>query len=97
MNQYRNWWDLVIIFSAIYNSILLPLESAFRPSFLESDNFKYVNSIIDIMFVIDILISFRTTYQCSESGYEIIDGLKIAKNYFVGRFIVDLVCTIPFE
>jgi hypothetical protein len=64
---------------------------------METDFFKKMNSVIDILFALDILISFRTTYQCPDTGTEVVEGCRIFKNYFFGRFIIDLVSTIPFD
>lgn len=50
------------------------------------------------MFSIDIIIAFRTTYINSKTGFEIVEGKKIAWNYIItGRFFVDLAASIPFE
>ena len=56
-----------------------------------------VDNIIDAMFAIDILISFRTTYIHPISGDEIIEPKLIAMNYLTGRFLIDFFSTIPFE
>ena len=87
---------MFIILLAIYNSIAIPLEITFRPKSLETNTAKILNRIIDIFFGLDILISFRTTYDDSD-GNEITDGCMIAKNYFFGRFLIDLMSTIPFD
>ena len=97
MNGNRVYWDFFIILLAIYNAITLPMEVSFNPPFLSRTIVKMVNVLIDFIFAIDILICFRTTYICSETGAEIIEGCKIAKNYLVGRFLIDLISTIPFD
>ena len=51
---------------------------------------------VDIMFIIDILINFRTTY-ISENDEVISAPSKIAVHYFRGWFIIDLVAAIPFD
>ena len=48
------------------------------------------------MFIIDILINFRTTY-ISENDEVISAPSKIAVHYFRGWFIIDLVAAIPFD
>ena len=98
MNAARIKWDLFIILLAVYNSICLPLEIAFRPPFIVTNSF--VNSMdlfIDFLFLIDIFISFRTTYIHPISGDEIIESKLIAKNYIAGRFWIDFLSTVPFE
>lgn len=73
------------------------MEIAFKPPWLETDFFVKINTLIDILFGLDILISFRTTYQCPDTATEVVSGFKIFKNYLLGRFIIDLVSTIPFD
>ncbi len=51
---------------------------------------------VDIMFIIDILINFRTTYV-SENDEVVSMPSKIAVHYFRGWFIIDLVAAIPFD
>ena len=97
MNENRVFWDFVIIILAVYNSFALPMEISFRPYWLMNDTTSIVNSVIDLMFAIDILISFRTTYICPDTGAEITGGWEIARNYIRGRFIFDLLSTIPFD
>jgi hypothetical protein len=48
------------------------------------------------MFIIDIVINFRTTY-INESEDVVSEPSKIAVHYFRGWFIIDLVAAIPFD
>ena len=48
------------------------------------------------MFIIDIVINFRTTY-ISEAEEVVSQPSKIAVHYFRGWFIIDLVAAIPFD
>ena len=48
------------------------------------------------MFIIDIVINFRTTY-ISENEEVVSQPSKIAVHYFRGWFIIDLVAAIPFD
>jgi hypothetical protein len=43
--------------------------------------FVGINYVIDIIFVIDVLLNFRTTYVHRSSGEEIFSPKSIAKNY----------------
>ena len=70
--------------------------------FHESNNYEYsdplviVDYVVDIMFVIDIFINFRTTYV--DSSNEIISSpCRIAVHYLKTWFIIDIVAAIPFE
>lgn len=55
-----------------------------------------VDLIVDIMFIIDILINFRTTYV--NTNDEVVSHpLRIAVHYFKGWFLIDMVAAIPFD
>lgn len=55
-----------------------------------------VDLIVDIMFVIDIVINFRTTYVNTNDEVVSQPG-RIAVHYFKGWFLIDLVAAIPFD
>jgi hypothetical protein len=97
LNTWRCNWDLLIIVLVLYNAFTLPLEIAFNPPFLSSEVAKYVNLFLDLFFLIDIFVNFRTTYVDNFSGEEVTNGKKIAMNYLCGRFCIDLVSMIPFD
>ncbi len=51
---------------------------------------------MDIMFIVDILINFRTTYV--NANEEVVSHpAKIAVHYFKGWFFIDMVAAIPFD
>lgn len=52
------------------------------------------------MFLIDIIIAFRSTYLSTDDGVEIVDPMKIAKNYstmIVGGFAIDFISSVPLN
>jgi hypothetical protein len=48
------------------------------------------------MFIVDILINFRTTYVNANDEVVSNPG-RIAVHYFRGWFIIDLIAAIPFD
>ncbi|KAK0152974.1 Potassium voltage-gated channel subfamily H member 6 [Merluccius polli] len=55
-----------------------------------------VDLIVDIMFIVDIVINFRTTYV--NSNDEVVShSARIAVHYFKGWFLIDMVAAIPFD
>jgi hypothetical protein len=81
---------------AIYNCISIPFDAAFSPE--ANLYYDLWEGVVDIMFAIDVVINFRTTYVNGQTGLEVTSGWKIAKNYIKsGRFFVDLMASIPFE
>ena len=59
--------------------------------------FTAINAIIDTLFLVDIVISFRTTYVDPSTGDEIQDLKQIANHYLRSRFWLDLLATIPID
>ncbi|XP_064648680.1 potassium voltage-gated channel subfamily H member 6-like isoform X3 [Lineus longissimus] len=55
-----------------------------------------IDLIVDVMFIIDILINFRTTYVNKNDEVVSHPG-KIAVHYFKGWFLIDVVAAIPFD
>ena len=95
----RKKWDIIIIVFSLYNCIEIPLEIAFEWR-KKNDLFNIterLNTVIDIMFFVDIIMNFRTTFFNSRTGEEIIDKHKIVRNYVFGSFAIDLLSTIPFD
>lgn len=54
-----------------------------------------VDLVVDIMFIADIIINFRTTYL--GNGEVVTDPAKIAVTYVRGWFVIDSVAAIPFD
>lgn len=96
MNPRRIQFDLYIIILAIYNSIFLPFEIAFKPAFLGGSVMYQFNKFTDLSFLLDIILNFRTTYV-NQIGEEEKLPYNIAINYLKFRFWIDIISTIPFE
>ena len=61
-----------------------------------TDPLTIIDLIVDVMFIIDILINFRTTYVNKNDEVVSHPG-KIAVHYFKGWFLIDVVAAIPFD
>jgi len=89
---------------ATWNCLAIPFELAFSPTvrFLliwevaETTPWDLFDNVIDLLFLIDILLTFRTTF-INSAGNEIKDPRRICIEYLKGRFWVDLLATIPFD
>ena len=76
-DQYKQRWDMLIILCVIFNSFSIPLGIAFDPKAMKQGVFNTCMTLIDIAFIIDIIICFRTTILDKE-GREITDAKIIA-------------------
>lgn len=55
-----------------------------------------INHLIDLIFFMDIIGNFRTTYIDKDTGLEVKDIKLIQIHYLQGMFSIDLLATIPF-
>ncbi|KAK1788999.1 hypothetical protein P4O66_014950 [Electrophorus voltai] len=105
-SPFKAVWDWLILLLVIYTAIFTPYSAAFLLNDREEQKrrlcgyscspLNVVDLMVDIMFIIDILINFRTTYvNCNE---EVVSHPgKIAVHYFKGWFLIDMVAAIPFD
>jgi hypothetical protein len=96
-SKFKLRWDVIIMLLAIFNCFIIPFDVAFEPPFFNTWIFKILNSIIDFIFFLDLIVNFRTTFIHYKTGNEIIEPIEISKSYLKGRFWVDLLATIPFD
>ncbi|KAK3531091.1 hypothetical protein QTP70_010361 [Hemibagrus guttatus] len=105
-SPFKAVWDWVILLLVIYTAIFTPYSAAFLLSDEEEaarqqcgyscSPLNVVDLIVDIMFVIDIVINFRTTYVNTNDEVVSQPG-RITVHYFKGWFLIDLVAAIPFD
>ena len=56
-----------------------------------------LNAIIDLFFILDILINFRTSFVNEITGMEIFDLRMVMIKYLRSKFAIDLLASIPFD
>ena len=82
--QGKTNWDLFIMLLATYNCYQIPIDVAFAPAAFGNTYFKVLHGLIDLLFLVDILVSFRTTFMDDTTGDEISDGKRMAITYLKG-------------
>ncbi|KAK3109016.1 hypothetical protein FSP39_021204, partial [Pinctada imbricata] len=107
-SPFKAVWDWIILLLVIYTAIFTPYAAAFQLSEMKSrpsnqsissrykDPLTIIDLIVDIMFIVDILINFRTTYV-NKNDEVVSETGKIAVHYFKGWFLIDVVAAIPFD
>ena len=58
---------------ATFNVFVIPLDVGFAPETFQSSAFDVINYIIDLLFLVDFVVSFRTTYINERTGAEVKD------------------------
>ena len=82
---------------ALWNSFAEPVEIAFEPPSFKNPSIVLTNWIINIIFALDIMLNFRTTYKNEITGEEVIEPRKICRNYLRGTFWIDFISVVPFD
>lgn len=82
---------------ATWNCFQIPYSIAFTDGRSSNTYINVFNWIIDISFIIDLVLGFRTSYVNEKTGQEIVQGTKIVTQYVKGRFWIDLLATMPFD
>jgi len=98
-STWKQAWDWMIILFVIYNATVIPLSLAFedRVSHTAATALFVFDTIVDCLFFLDIVLSFRTEFP-DNRGDPIKDGREIANAYIKsGWFWIDLLATIPFD
>ncbi|XP_042164121.1 potassium voltage-gated channel subfamily H member 2-like isoform X1 [Oncorhynchus tshawytscha] len=105
-SPFKAVWDWVILLLVIYTAIFTPYTAAFLLSDQEGaamqtcgyscSPLNVVDLIVDIMFIVDIIINFRTTYV-NNNDEVVSQSQRIAVHYFKGWFLIDMVAAIPFD
>lgn len=81
---------------ACINCFMVPLEVAVEIEyFQESIEYKIINILIDIIFIIDLAVNMNTSY---EEEYTIISNRrKIIEKYIKSRFTIDFLSALPID
>uniref|UniRef100_G1PQI6 Voltage-gated inwardly rectifying potassium channel KCNH2 n=1 Tax=Myotis lucifugus TaxID=59463 RepID=G1PQI6_MYOLU len=106
-SPFKAVWDWLILLLVIYTAVFTPYSAAFLLKETEEgpvapdcgyacQPLAVVDLIVDIMFIVDILINFRTTYVNANEEVVSHPG-RIAVHYFKGWFLIDMVAAIPFD
>ena len=96
-------WDWIVLLLVIYTTIEIPYYVAFvLPTHKKirwaASASEVINLIVDFLFIVDMVINFRTTYVCGLGGSRVVvHPRRIAWHYFKTWFVVDFLAAIPFE
>ncbi|MPC21335.1 Potassium voltage-gated channel protein eag [Portunus trituberculatus] len=93
---FKAIWDWVILFLTFYTAIMVPYNVAFKYKTSEDVSLLVVDSIVDVIFFIDIVLNFHTTFV--GPGGEVVSDPKIIRmNYLKSWFLIDLLSCLPYD
>jgi len=92
---FKKVWDIIIIIILLYTGTYVPYRTAFLDgSDADSQGLFAFQLIVDVLFLADILVMFFTPYERIDGSFET-RHKKIAKNYVLGAFAIDIVACLP--
>ncbi len=92
----RQYWSLVVVAALLYGMVEIPLRIGFEQDVVPWSAPDVFNLFVDIFFLIDVIVNFRTGYFQEDSRL-VLDEKKIAIRYIKGWFVLDLFTSIPFS
>jgi len=97
--EFRKYWEILVICLALYNALVIPIQIFFQPNpvWVSTDAIRCTDAVVDLLFLIDIIFEFRTTYLEPKLGVEVREPGLIAKRYIQGRFFIDFISSVPFN
>ncbi|XP_034246961.1 potassium/sodium hyperpolarization-activated cyclic nucleotide-gated channel 2 isoform X4 [Thrips palmi] len=96
-SSFRFYWDLCMLLLLVANLIILPVAISFFNDDL-STRWIAFNCLSDTIFLIDIVVNFRTGIMQQDNAEQVIlDPKIIAKNYLKTWFFLDLISSIPLD
>ncbi|RTG86490.1 hyperpolarization activated cyclic nucleotide-gated potassium channel 2 [Schistosoma bovis] len=94
---YRFYWNVIMLILLMANLIMLPVIISFFNDDLPG-NWLIFNSISDTLFILDIIVNFRTGIIRNDFVDDIIlDPTEIAREYLKTWFILDMISSIPMD
>ena len=86
-------WELMTSVVLVFTAVTTPLQLAFS----DSDNLTWtiINYIVDVIFFVDIILSFFSAYEGEDEGELEHNHWKIAKRYITSWFFIDIMTILP--
>mmetsp|Transcript_5655 Transcript_5655/g.5165 ORF Transcript_5655/g.5165 Transcript_5655/m.5165 type:complete len:280 (+) Transcript_5655:859-1698(+) len=92
---FKKFWNIVVMLLLIYTAVYVPYQVAFVDS--DSTAMFRFELFIDSLFISDIIINLISAYEDENTGLVEVRFRKISLNYLGGWFILDSLCSIPFQ
>lgn len=97
-STFKTVWEIFIIILALLVSLLLPFTISMKPPFSQTVGYQILMLVIDLLYFIDIIFTFRSATFDIMTGEEVTEPGHIAKKYlFSFRFILDILSFMPWE
>uniref|UniRef100_A0A8C3QV50 Hyperpolarization activated cyclic nucleotide gated potassium channel 1 n=1 Tax=Cyanoderma ruficeps TaxID=181631 RepID=A0A8C3QV50_9PASS len=95
-SDFRFYWDLIMLIMMVGNLVIIPVGITF---FTEQTTTPWIifNVASDTVFLLDLIMNFRTGTVNEDSSEIILDPKIIKMNYLKSWFVVDFISSIPVD
>jgi Ca2+-binding EF-hand superfamily protein len=93
-DKLRKLWDVAQVVLLTYVALAVPYRMGFQKDVPFNTSWFWVEVVVDVYFMLDILINFRTAYR-TEEGELVTSPKKISRNYLKGWFAIDICACFP--
>ena len=95
-SMFKAKWNWLILLLTFYTAVMVPYNVAFHNKTRDSPAILVIDSVVDVVFFVDILINFHTTFV-GPAGEVISDPRVIRLNYLKTWFVIDLLSCLPYD
>jgi hypothetical protein len=85
----RLLWDLLLVIFLLYVALIIPARLCLEVDVTPLGPTFWFEMVLDICFLCDILLNFRTAFEDADSGLLITSAREIARRYLRGWFVID--------
>ncbi|ETV99890.1 hypothetical protein, variant [Aphanomyces invadans] len=93
-SRFKRWWDALLAVVTFYAVVVVPMDLSFNLW----DSFPWVHAVqalVEFVFILDIVVAFRTSFLISATHEEVTDVALIRRHYLTLWFWVDCLGSIP--
>jgi len=98
---YSSYWDLIVAVAILVTCFWTPYEVVFVPATFQRDSLIIfvLDITLTLIFAKDIFVQMITGYTEERDGTTVLvlAPWKIAANYLLGRFLLDVIAITPFD
>eukprot|EP00931_Biecheleriopsis_adriatica_P065655 TRINITY_DN40148_c0_g1_i1.p1 TRINITY_DN40148_c0_g1~~TRINITY_DN40148_c0_g1_i1.p1 ORF type:complete len:805 (-),score=145.54 TRINITY_DN40148_c0_g1_i1:129-2483(-) len=101
-SRCRKLWSSIVAILLLYTGTIFPYKLAFVEFKIEQDLdvsqdpvWDVVETLVDVLFWIDLFISFFFSFKDDKTSIEVTDLMRIAKRYLRGYFLINFLACVP--
>jgi len=90
-------WDVFILFLALFVAVEVPLVLGFQLNTEPPSTLYYIDTLVNVCFILDLVISFRTAYMDPQLDLLVTTPWRVSSAYLHSYFLIDFVSSFPFD